>query len=596
MTHFSIPEAVLKQHIAILGKTGSGKTSTEKLAVEQVVESGARVCVLDTVKSDWWGITSSASGKRAGLPFKILGGPRGHVPLHANAGKVIGQLVAGGKLPLSIIDMADFEAGGVQRFFVDFAQALFRHMRGVVYLVIEESHEVAPKERAGFGAENLSIHWAKKLATSGRSKGIRLIVATQRVQSLHNAVLGSCETVIAHRLTTPADQEPVLKWMKANVAKDTQVKVAESLSSLPTGTGWLCSGEAKIFERLKFPKFKTYDNSATPTGDEADVDVTTAAVDQDELRAIIGDAVKEAEATDPKALRAQVARLAAELQKTTQNITQNITAPDKDALSAAERKGFAQAERKLAGIMRRELSRKLKEGLATMRRHAAEAVDRIDEELRGIDAKDAELVIAFEPPAAKAAPSRAPTRANGPAISPARTPVARAASRRHEADGQDRPLGAERKPLAALAAVSPAGMTEGQWRVAAGFKNSGTWSTYRGRLSGAGRIEERGGVWFATEQGIADIGDRMPTMPPPGKELVEFWTSRISGAGKILRYLAEIYPAAIDRDQLATELGHTLTSGTFSTYLGRLRTPGLIEVGRDKMVRASPMLMEGAPL
>ena len=182
----------------------------------------------------------------------------------ANAGKVIGHLVATGKLPLSIIDMADFEAGGVQRFFVDFAQALFRHMRGVVHLVVEEAHEVAPKERAGFGAENLSIHWAKKLATGGRSKGIRLIVATQRVQSLHNAVLGSCETVIAHRLTTPADQEPVLKWMKANVDKATQEKVADSLSSLPTGTGWLCSGEARVFERVAFPKFKTYDNSKTP--------------------------------------------------------------------------------------------------------------------------------------------------------------------------------------------------------------------------------------------------------------------------------------------------------------------------------------------
>jgi hypothetical protein len=72
-----------------------------------------------------------------------------------------------------------------------------RHARGVVYLVIEEAHELAPKERAGFGAENMAIHWAKKLATAGRSKGIRLIVATQRVQALHNAVLGSCETLIA---------------------------------------------------------------------------------------------------------------------------------------------------------------------------------------------------------------------------------------------------------------------------------------------------------------------------------------------------------------------------------------------------------------
>ena len=61
---FPIPELALEQHIAVLGKTGSGKTSTGKLIVEHVVAQGHRVCVLDPIKSDWWGVTSSADGKR----------------------------------------------------------------------------------------------------------------------------------------------------------------------------------------------------------------------------------------------------------------------------------------------------------------------------------------------------------------------------------------------------------------------------------------------------------------------------------------------------------------------------------------------------
>jgi hypothetical protein len=172
---------------------------------------------------------------------------------------VIGQLVGSGKLPLSIIDMADFEAGGLQRFFVDFAQSLMRNARGVIYLVIEEAHEFAPKERSGIGGESMAMHWAKKLATAGRSKGIRLIVATQRTQALHNAVLGSCETIIAHRLSAPADQEPVIKWLKANTDKETEAKVSSSLSSLPTGTGWVCSGEAN------FPRWSSFRNSKPTT-------------------------------------------------------------------------------------------------------------------------------------------------------------------------------------------------------------------------------------------------------------------------------------------------------------------------------------------
>jgi len=53
-----LPPNALEQHIAILGKTGSGKTSTGKLLVEHVAREGARVCVLDPIKSDWWGLIS----------------------------------------------------------------------------------------------------------------------------------------------------------------------------------------------------------------------------------------------------------------------------------------------------------------------------------------------------------------------------------------------------------------------------------------------------------------------------------------------------------------------------------------------------------
>jgi len=312
---FPVAEAVLQNHLAVLGKTGSGKTSIEKLIIEHVVAQDYRVCILDPIKSDWWGITSSSDGKKSALPFTILGGPHGHTPLHSSAGKTVGQLVGTGQLRHSIIDMANFEAGGLQRFFVEFSEALFRHASGITYLVIEEAHEFAPKERAGFGGENMALHWAKKLATAGRSKGIRLLVASQRVQQLHNSVLGSCETLIALRLTQPPDQEPVLKWLKANTDKDTYAEVAGSLASLPTGTGWVCSGEAQIFEKVAFPKFKTYDNSATPTkeGRKQHAEVQTTQVDMDQLRTMLGKAADEAAATDPKALQATIVHLRKDL-------------------------------------------------------------------------------------------------------------------------------------------------------------------------------------------------------------------------------------------------------------------------------------------
>jgi helicase HerA-like protein len=190
----------------------------------------------------------------------------------------------------------------------------------------------------------MAIHYAKQLATAGRSKGIRIMVVTQRTQALHNALLGSCDTMIAHRLTAPADQEPVKKWLKANVSREIFDKVSTSLAGLKTGSAWICSGEAQVAELVQFPKISTFDDSATPTGNEASQEIKTAPVDQDKLRAIIGTAVKEAEVDDPKALRAENAQLKAELAK------QPAVAPGADAAAIVQaeargyRKGFEDAK------------------------------------------------------------------------------------------------------------------------------------------------------------------------------------------------------------------------------------------------------------
>jgi DNA helicase HerA-like ATPase len=68
-----IPEAALQQHIAVLGKTGSGKSFAAKAAiVEPLLERGRRVGVIDPTGA-WWGLRSSRDGKGAGFPILVLG-------------------------------------------------------------------------------------------------------------------------------------------------------------------------------------------------------------------------------------------------------------------------------------------------------------------------------------------------------------------------------------------------------------------------------------------------------------------------------------------------------------------------------------------
>jgi hypothetical protein len=99
----------LINHVAVLGKTGSGKSSTAKVLLESVVMAPFKVLpprrARVRARSHQVRLVGHHLERRrqeVGLPFHILGGPHGHVPLHSGAGRAIGELVGSGKLPLSI--------------------------------------------------------------------------------------------------------------------------------------------------------------------------------------------------------------------------------------------------------------------------------------------------------------------------------------------------------------------------------------------------------------------------------------------------------------------------------------------------------------
>lgn len=571
------PDEILVQHAAILGKTGAGKTSTAKLLVETVVARDSRVCILDPVKSDWWGLTSSADGKAPGLPFRILGGPHGHVPLHSGAGQAIGKLVATGALPLSIVDMADFEPGGLQRFFCDFASALLRHIRGVLYLVIEEAHEFAPKERSGIGKETTAIHYAKKLATAGRSKGIRLVVATQRTQALHNAVLGSCETMIAHRFITPADQKPVIDWLKAHTGKEIVARVSSDLAALPTGTGWLCSGEAQIFERVDFPRISTYDNSATPTDDSVDHDVVVAAVDPAELRDIIGEAVAEAEANDPKALRDRIKQLEAE---------RGQVMTDPEMLGRARQEGFEQGFRRGHEAQMARIGRAV-----SFANDIGVLLDHLGRTLETPTATiDAKLAYRRERKAAVIADG-GQLRENPVITETAETRAAQDSVRAIPGvSGQNPDPGmttAARRILSLLAQHSPARFSWPQIATLAGLKaRGGHFNHSRKQLRTHAYIEEGDGLVWASDAGLEAAGVQPPA-PRTVDEKVEMWKAALPTlSGQILDILIAEMPNWRSKEFVAGVLDKQPRGGHWNNALSNLRNNGLIEQ-RGQDIRAS---------
>lgn len=598
---YAIPPEVLLQHVAILGKTGAGKSSTAKLAIEQVVADGARVCVLDPIKSDWWGLTSSADGKRGGLPFHILGGPHGHVPLHSAAGRAIADVVATGALPLSIIDMADFEPGGQAKFFVDFAPTLLRKMRGVVYLVIEEAHLFAPKERSGVGAENMSIHWAKTIATAGRSKGVRLVLLTQRTQALHNALLGSCDTLIAHRLTAPADQDPVVKWLKANTSKEILEQVSGSLASLKTGEGWICSGEAKLFERRHFPRIHTYDNTATPTGEGETREIKTAPVDPEKLRAIIGDAVEQAKQDDPRELRRKIADLTRELTTVKKSADYSKTIPpgekvkEKLVLTDADRELLARLADGLLNIreflelghahLYDEAHEKMMRTLEAFRQDSHDDIAKMRAEFeRRIDGKTFQKIIGK-----LAAVPATTTYPKGHGTGQAVPPIRRASEMKHEVKRAGGPPSSlppgEHATL--TAALQYPGLDRKRLSVLTGYRRSSR-DAYIARLGSKGLLEVHGNALHATEAGLAALNGSFQPLPT-GAALISYWRDRLpEGERKTLDVLIAANGDDVDRDVIDSETGYKRSSR--DAYLTRLKARGLVEFTGRGTVRASEEL------
>jgi hypothetical protein len=572
--------------LGFLGTSGSGKTYNAGAAVERLLQQKAKVVIIDPL-SVWWGLRLTADGKHPS-PYNvaIFGGSRGDLPLDEYAGALIGETAAT-MAESCIVDLCELGSkSSERRFMTAFLETIYRKAGGEPFhLVVDEADLFAPQKPHG-GDETL-LGLMENIVRRGRVKGFVPWLISQRPAVVNKNVLSQMDGLIAFKLTSSQDRDALDAWIEGQADKAQGKAIKDSLPAMQVGEGVVWLPTHGVLETVQFPRKATFDSSRAPKrGERAKKAKALKPINLGDLKERLATVEAEAKANDPRALRAQVAERDREIAKLTYKSTAKAP-PDKDAIAAAEKRGFEQAEKKLKGVMERELRKNLKSVLGTLRGYARKFMEQIDGELEAVNIRDAKAEPVTFTPAAPA-PTMVPRAA--PSVPPRVPSGAKSAT---PSDDGDRPLGAERKPLAALASVYPAGMTEGQWRVAAGFKNSGTWSTYRGRLSDAGRIERRGDLWFVTEKGLADLGDSVPTMPPPGRALVEFWVSKISGVGPMLRRLAEIYPQWTTREQLAADVGLVHTSGTYSTYLGRLRSPGLIEVTRDKQLRASPMLMEG---
>ena len=147
-----------------------------------------------------------------------------------------------------------------------------------------------------------------------------------------------------------------------------------------------------------------------------------------------------------------------------------------------------------------------------------------------------------------------------------------------ESNGASEVGGGLRRIMIALA--QRPGLTNRQIGVRAGLSSkSGTFSTYLSRAKTNGWIVYDGPKRALTQEGEALVRGYEPL--PSGHALLEHWLNEVGGgAARILRALADAYPRALSNEEIGEAADISHASGTFSTYMSRLRTLELIEGGR----------------
>lgn len=563
-----IPAGAIEKHMAFLGMTGSGKTSAAKAGlVEPVLEKhGGRVVILDPTGA-WWGLRLGRDGRSKGAPIYIFGGDHGDYPLRARDAHLLAE-VFGTSSDSAVFDMSLMTVAERTAFFTEFAETIRRKNRGPLHIVIDEAHLFMPQAGAAAGGSvPAMLHAGNNLVSLGRSRGLRIAMISQRPAKLHKDSLTQAQSLVAMRLMAPQDRKAIAEWI-ADQADPTKGKeIIASLPSLKPGEAWVWSPQDDILRHTKFPMPRTFDSSKAPTSSDGK-GPDLAPVNMDALKDRLTALEAEAKANDPKALKAEITRLRADLARAP-------VAPAEAELIATRdhtyQKGISAGRAHIAGLIG-ETVRIIDAALQNLTSEAGRLADKAFDDAEAMKPKPVNIVV----PARRVIDAKSGEDITGQihvrnVHREARPTSAYANARTSTTAAGALPRG-ERACLIA-AAQHPNGVTRQQLTVLTGYKRSSR-DAYIQRLRERGYVEA-GERITATADGIAALGDNFEPLPT-GSALREHVLRMLpEGERKVLQVLISAYPEQVRRETIDEHTDYKRSSR--DAYLQRLSARELIE-------------------
>lgn len=547
---FPIPDAALDDRLGFVGTAGSGKTYNSSAAVERLIESGARVVVVDPLDV-WWGLRLSADGKREGFKLPIFGGAHGDLPLDERAGKLIGETVAGmsDSCIISLAAMPTKEAE--RRFMLDFLEVLYRKANGSSFHVVFDEADLWAPQGAGSGSGPKLQSLMEQIVRRGRVKGFIPWLITQRPAVISKDVLSQVDGLVAFKMTSSQDRKAIGEWVKGQADEGQWSAIWAEMPTMTAGRGIVWIPARGVLETAQFPLKQTFDSSRSPKRGERREARDLKPLDLEGLRGKLASIEDEVKANDPVALKAEVVRLTRELARA----QKAKTAPAAPVEANADHIEAARIQGERSGYNL---------GLAA----AAQAIKALSQ---------GKATKAGRAPAAGALPITKPVGGELPA-----SPPIQGVSK-----SQQRILDA----LAWWGAFGIEQPTSEQVAFGAGYSpGSGGFNNLKGGLRTLGLIDyPSAGRVTLTDEGRAVAPP--PAVAPNREAFHAAVAAKLSDPQwRVLRPAIDTWPEAIASDEVAAKAGYSAGSGGYNNLRGSLRTLGLIDYPGPGMVRASDWL------
>ncbi len=276
----------------ITGKSGSGKSNTASVLVENLLEKSFPVLIVDT-DGEYYGLKEQFELLHAGADEEcdIVVSPE-----HAER---IAGLALEENVPI-ILDVSGYlDDEEAQRLLTEVAKRLFakeKKLKKPFLMLVEECHEYLPEGGGMTDAGQMLI----KIGKRGRKHGLGIVGISQRPADVKKDFITQCDWLVWHRLTWDNDTKVVGRILGSSYA--------DAIEGLGDGEAFLATDWSGSLRRVQFHEKRTFDAGATPGLED---------FERPELKSIDGDLVSELEAISEEQVRreSEIADLRQELDR-----------------------------------------------------------------------------------------------------------------------------------------------------------------------------------------------------------------------------------------------------------------------------------------